>query len=79
MKPLDPLDADHISLRGKLWEEDEGAVCLHDLSDLVQSTEEDAVNLWPEPLKRPSRTTLSARQARGSLISPWQYFVVSLQ
>ncbi len=46
VKSFNSLDADQITRRAELREEDEGAIHFHDLSDLVQACEKDAVNLW---------------------------------
>lgn len=45
VKSLDTLDPNHVALRSKGWELYERAIGLHDLLYLVQSTQQDTVNL----------------------------------
>lgn len=45
VEAFNSLDSDHAALRSKSWELDECSVCLHDLTNLVHSSQENAVDL----------------------------------
>jgi hypothetical protein len=45
MKPVNTLNADHATLRRQCRKLDESAICLHDLSNLIQSAQQDAIDL----------------------------------